>query len=388
VSGNAEPDSPVAAAALDLFRSWRGDFIKLVSALALAESPSTAPASHAPVRGIVEDVFSDLGFSVARIPGKVHGDHVLAMPRDREPEQLLLGHLDTVWALGTLESMPVQVEGDVLRGPGVFDMKGGLAAGIFALRALRELGLETELATAFLVTAEEEIGSPESEPLIIDLAKRVSRVFVLEPALGEEGRIKTTRKGVGHFEVTVTGVSSHSGLAPRDGASAIVELANIIQTLTGLTDHGRGVTVNVGVVEGGTRANVVAASATAEVDVRVRSVEDARWIEDEFQRLVATLPRTSVEIAGAVERDPLERTPRNAALWESALEIADGIGIQLEEGESGGASDGNFTSQYAATLDGLGAVGDGAHADHEFLYIDRTLERAAILTGLLALPSS
>ncbi len=385
---DAQDPRAVAAASLEILRSWRTDFIELVSALALAESPSTVPESQTRVRGILEDVLTDLAFDVERVAGRQYGDHILAKPRAGQAAQLLLGHFDTVWALGTLETMPVVAEGDVLRGPGVFDMKGGLGVGIFALRALRELGITPTLPPGFLITAEEEIGSPESEPLIIDLAKHVQRVFVLEPALGREGLIKTTRKGVGHFHVIVRGVSAHAGLAPRDGASAIAELAEVIGSLTAMTDHDRGITVNVGVVEGGTRANVVAAVATAQVDVRVRTVADARWIEAEFAKLSARLPGTTLEITGAVERDPMERTPRNEVLWGQAVDIASGIDVQLDEGESGGASDGNFTSQYTATLDGLGAVGDGAHAAHEFLSIDRTLERAAILTGLLALPSA
>ena len=376
----------VAAQSVKFLREWRSDFIKFVQTLALAESPSTVPESHGTVRDILRRALLDLGFEVQLIPGKKYGDHLLAQVPGAFAEQMLLGHLDTVWPLNTLETMPVELDNDILRGPGIFDMKGGLAIGIFALRALETMDRVPPLAPGFLITSEEEIGSPESEYLIVDLAKKASRVFVLEPALGERGRIKTFRKGVGHFRVEVTGVSSHAGLDPDAGASAIVELANVIHSLAGLADSKRGITVNVGVIEGGTRANVVAAHATAEVDVRVKTVEDARSIEAEIDCITASVPRTHVTIEGTVARDPLERTPRNQALWESALGIASSIGADLEEGDSGGASDGNLTSQHTATLDGLGAVGDGAHADHEFLHVDRSLERAAILAGLLTLP--
>ncbi|MCG8470122.1 MAG: M20 family metallopeptidase [Gemmatimonadetes bacterium] len=379
--------SAIAVDALEILRRRRAEFVEFVLALARAESPSTAPASQGEARALVEEALGGLGLDVRRIAGVEYGDHVLGSPDGTDPGQLLLGHLDTVWPLGTLDTMPAEVDGDRLRGPGVFDMKGGLAVGVFALRALEELAVSPAVPTGFLVTAEEEIGSPESEPLIVDLARRVKRVYVLEPALGETGRIKTRRKGVGHFRVTVTGVSSHAGLAPQAGASAISELARLIRSLTALTDYERGVTVNVGVIEGGTRANVVAERATAEVDVRVRSVADARRVESEIAALTPSDERTTIEVVGAVDRDPLERTPRNQALWEEAAAIGRAIGVELTEGESGGASDGNFTSAYTATLDGLGAVGDGAHAAHEFLYVDRTIERAAILAGLLALPA-
>ena len=386
IVGEVERAGEVAVRSAECLRGWRSDFIEFVQTLALAESPSTVPESQSAVREILQGALLHLGFEVDCISGDRYGDHLLAQMPGSAVQQMLLGHLDTVWPVGTLNTMPVQLDGDILRGPGIFDMKGGLAIGIFALRALEKLECVPPLVPGFLITAEEEIGSPESEPLIIDLAKGATRVFVLEPALGERGRVKTFRKGVGHFHVEVTGVSSHAGLSPDAGASAVVELANVIQSLTGLADPERGITVNVGVISGGTRANVVAARATGEVDVRVKTVEDAREIEVKINRIVASVPRTRVSIKGMVARDPLERTPRNQALWERARGIATSIGVDLEEGESGGASDGNLTSQYTATLDGLGAVGDGAHADHEFLHVDKTLDRVAILAGLLTLP--
>jgi len=294
--------------------------------------------------------------------------------------------MDTVWPLGTLGEMPIEVEGDVFRGPGSFDMKGGLAIGVFALRALRDVGVEPTLSPVFLITSDEEIGSPESEALIVDLAKNVDRVFVLEPALGPAGALKTRRKGVGDLAIEVHGKSAHGGLAPEEGASAIVELAHVIRSLEAMADAERGTTVNVGVIEGGVRPNVVAAHARAEVDLRAWSREDAERLERSVRSIEPTVAGTRIEVTGGFGRAPLERTDRNMRLWEAARSVAGDLGLTLEEGSAGGASDGNFTSRYTATLDGLGAVGDGAHARHECIHIDRALERAALLAGLLALP--
>jgi len=380
--------SEVATATRGRLRGWRSEFVDFLRSLVAAESPSTVPEAQEEVRSHLCAALSSLGFVVEHIPGERSGGHLLATLPDSSdrPRQLLLGHMDTVWSLGTLRDMPIEVDGDVFRGPGVFDMKAGLAAGIFALRALQECGFDLDVAPAFLITSDEEIGSPESEGLIIDLAKEVARTFVLEPALGLDGALKTRRKGVGHFTIEVNGKSAHGGLAPEQGASAILELAQVIQTLQGFVDAERGITVNVGVIEGGVRPNVVAARARAEVDVRVWTQEDARRVEREVRAIQPTVPGTSIAVRGEVGRAPLERTLRNAALWEAARAIGQDLGLSLEEGSAGGASDGNFTSRYAATLDGLGAVGDGAHAVHEFVYVDRTLERAGLLAGLLALP--
>lgn len=384
----AATGAEVARAALDRLRELRGEFVDFVWQAVLEESPSTEPEAQRGVRALLGEALASIGFDIEHVRGRRTGGHLLARtPAGERPRQLLLGHMDTVWPLGTLREMPVESDGDVLRGPGVFDMKAGLAVGVYALRMLRDLGREPEVAPIFLITSDEEIGSPESEPLIVDHAREASRAFVLEPALGLSGKIKTRRKGVGHFTIEVTGVSAHGGLAPEEGASAILELAQVIQKIHSLADPERGITLNVGVIEGGTRSNVVAARARAEVDARVWSAEDARYIEEALHGLDPTIPGTTIRVSGRVGRAPLERTPRNLALWERAQAIGSELGLDLEQGEAGGASDGNFTSQHTATLDGLGAVGDGAHAAHEFVYIDRALERAALLTGLLSEPA-
>jgi glutamate carboxypeptidase len=256
----------------------------------------------------------------------------------------------------------------------------------FALCALRDLGIAPMVTPVVLVNSDEEIGSRESARWIHLLARLASRVFVLEPALGRSGKLKTARKGVGKYKVRVRGKAAHAGLEPGAGASAIVELSHVVQRLHALNDAERGVTVNVGMIEGGLRSNVVAPEARAVVDVRVPTEADARRIEAAIDAIEAETPGTVVEITGGVGRPPMERTPRNAALWMLAAEAAAALGIQLDEGTAGGGSDGNLTSQYAATLDGLGAVGDGAHADHEYVEIDRLAERAALLALLLLAP--
>ena len=304
---------------------------------------------------------------------------------------MLVGHVDTVWPLGTLDEMPVDERNGHLVGPGIFDMKGGLAQMVFALRALRALGLEPPLAPVVFLNSDEEIGSPESEARIRKLARRMDRALVLEPALEPVGKLKTTRRGVGRFTIRIRGRSAHTGLAPGEGASAILALSHVVQQLHELSDVDRGITVNVGEVQGGTRPNVVAADARAEVDVRVRTVDDARWVEErvaEIQAGPAPIPGTSVEIRGAVDRPPMEGTPRNRALWRAAKAVADAMELEVQEGMSGGASDGNTTSLYTATLDGLGAVGDGAHALHEYVEVERMPERAALLAGILLLPET
>lgn len=380
--------------ASDAIRSWMDEhadeFTDLVRDLVLAESPSTDPESQAAVFDLVAEALDAAGFTSTRTPGVDTGGWMTATRRGVDPgacRQLLLGHVDTVWPVGTLRSMPFSVEDGVLRGPGSFDMKAGVAQMVMALRALRALDLRPDVEPVVLLNSDEEIGSPESEAVIRETAQRVDRVLVLEPALAPDGRIKTSRRGTGHFHVTVIGKGAHTGLAPEQGASAILELSHVIQALHALTDRERGVEVNVGVVRGGTRPNVVAPEAHAVVDVRVRSVDDAHAVQERIRTLEARTPGTRLVIEGEVDRLPMERTPRNARLWEATRAAGRELGLELEEGMSGGASDGNFTSQYTATVDGLGPVGDGAHADHEHIDVARTIERAALLARILLLPA-
>jgi glutamate carboxypeptidase len=265
-------------------------------------------------------------------------------------------------------------------------MKGGLVQALFALRALRELRLEPPAVPLLFVNSDEEIGSGESTRWVRLLARGVRRVFVLEPSLGPEGKLKTGRKGVGQFVVTVRGRAAHAGLEPERGASAVLELSHVIQRLHALADPARGIAVNVGVVSGGLRGNVVPPEARAEVDVRVLWEEDTPALEAAIRGLAPTLPGTRLEVTGAIDRPPLIATPANLALWRTAEAAARRLGLPLGHGTAGGASDGNTTSRTTATLDGLGAVGGGAHSVDEHVDLARMPERAALLALLLLAP--
>ncbi len=393
-NGRSAPDGAAAARAVrDRMDELRPEFVDFVRELVLEESPSTDPDAQRGMRALLTSALRDLGLDVEHIPGRRSGGHLVARtpgagagPGATGGAQLIVGHMDTVWPIGTLREMPVQVSGGRLTGPGVFDMKAGLAIGVFALRALRDLGLDPGVAPIFFINSDEEIGSPESEPLIHELAREASRAFVLEPALGLSGQLKTRRKGIGQYHVEVEGRSSHAGLAPEEGASAILELAHAIRQIDRLADPATGTTLNVGLIEGGSRPNVVAARANCEVDVRLWTAAELERVREGMFGLRSTVPGTRITVTEVASRGPMERTPRNVALWERALRVADEIGIELQEGSSGGGSDGNLTSQHTATLDGLGAVGDGAHALHEFVFVDRAIERVALLAGLLVAP--
>lgn len=364
----------------------RDDMLQLLQRLVLIESPTTRPDSQAPILALLLETLRDLQFDVSLIPGTQSGGHLFARPqrtKESSPSQLLLGHCDTVWPMGTLKNMPFVVEGDLARGPGIFDMKAGLVQMIFALRALDESGLSPQLSPLVFINSDEEIGSLESGPHIRKLAQEVERAFVLEPSLGLSGKIKTARKGVGRFTVTVEGRAAHAGLDPEKGISAVLEMSYIIQKLFALSDPQKGVTVNVGKIEGGVRPNVVAARCTAVVDIRVPTRDSASNLEEAVLNLTTQTSGTSMHVEGGFSRPPMERSPRNIRLWQKASTLAESINLSLEQGMAGGGSDGNMTSQYTATLDGLGAVGDGAHADHEFIYVNKMIERSALLALLL-----
>ena len=265
-------------------------------------------------------------------------------------------------------------------------MKAGLIQVVFALKALACLRLEPAVTLVLLVSSDEEIGSCDSAKWIRRLSRSSNRVFVLEPPLGKRGRLKTIRKGVGLFKITITGRAAHAGLEPEAGASAILELSYVIQKLAALNSPRDGITVNVGLIQGGLRPNVVAPESRATVDVRVLHVKDIEFIQHAIHHLESQTAGVELQVEGRIDRAPLEKTPRNAFLWERAQMAAADLEFELEQGTAGGASDGNITSRYTATLDGLGAVGGGAHAQHEFVYADRLPERAALLALLLLDP--
>ena len=297
---------------------------------------------------------------------------------------LVMTHIDTVWPLGTLQRKPFEVEGDVARGPGVYDMKASLAMMIQALTFLNERKSDHRPIT-WLINTEEEIGSPVSRPVIEQLARESAYVLVLEPPVPPHGALKTARKGVGMFTMHIKGRAAHAGADPEKGISAIHELANQIQYLHGLTDFDLGTTVNVGVVSGGTARNVVAAEATALIDLRVTTMREADRVVKAIMDARPRLAGAEVHVEGGLNRPPMERTEKIANAFQQVKSIGAELGLELEEASTGGGSDGNFTAAIGATtIDGLGCTGDGAHAEHEHISLDGFFERAALLTELLS----
>jgi len=389
-----------AGAILNAVGEQRDEFLGFLEELVVHESPSLVPEAQEPIFELIGEALDEIGYEIRRIPGNESGGQLLAAPSGRDfggvdltastpdsvslsPVQLLIGHCDTVWPIGTLKKMPVRIDDSIMRGPGVFDMKAGLAQTIFALQALHRLDLEPALLPLVFINSDEEIGSNESSANIVRLAQFASRVFVMEPALGLSGKLKTGRKGVSQFVVNVTGKAAHAGLDPEAGASAILELSHQIQRLFDLNDPLRGVSVNVGIIGGGLRPNVIAPESQAIVDVRVPDSIEAERITAAIHGLEPATTGVSLKVEKSLERAPLERTPRNQALWQLALEAARDLDLEIEQGVAGGGSDGNLTSPFAATLDGLGAVGDGAHANHECINVAKSVERCALLAMLI-----
>jgi glutamate carboxypeptidase len=382
-------DDDLAQRILSYLRKRTPVMIDCLTQLVSAESPSTVPQSQEAVLSMLADRLGRMHYQVSRLKGRNCGGHLYARPRrrNRGSVQLLLGHCDTVWPVGTLRDMPVTVSDGRLSGPGSYDMKAGLVQMLEALEVLQAFDLEPPLIPLVFINSDEEIGSRESTRHIRRLARLAERVMVLEPSLGLRGKLKTARKGVGRFTVTVKGKAAHAGLNPESGASAILELSYVIQKLFALNDPQSGTSVNVGIIEGGIASNVIAAEARASVDVRVLTSEDARRIEQSIVALTPVTPGVRLEIEGRFTRSPMERTPANDNLWLVAREIGQTIGLDLDQTLAGGGSDGNTTSLYTATLDGMGAVGDGAHAHHEFVFCDLMAERSALLALLLLAPS-
>jgi len=297
---------------------------------------------------------------------------------------LLLGHLDTVYEAGMLHHMPCRIASGRMYGPGVFDMKAGILQMLLAIGVLRDISGRLPRPITILLNSDEEIGSPVSRSVTEKLALRSDAVLVLEPAAGAGGACKTARKGVGSYRVRVTGISAHAGLDFEKGASAINELARQLLKITEFVDREAGTTVNAGIIRGGTRTNVVAAEAQADIDIRVTSQKEADRLERDFQKLRAVDRRCKVEVSGGLNRAPFERTAGVEKLYLKAKGVAAELGIDLEETAVGGGSDGNFTAALGVpTLDGLGAVGEGAHASHESVVLEEIPRRAALLARLI-----
>ena len=370
-------------AILEFCESQRDWAVETIDALARLESPTADKRA-------VDECGQELRRRLAAMGGRGEqllreqtGDHLLVEFGSGTRQVLILGHFDTVWPVGQIGRMPIKSENGRLYGPGVFDMKGGIAIGMLATRALCEVGPPLRRRVVMLWTADEEQGSVSSREVIAEQARRSDAVLVLEPS-GPGGALKTSRKGCGEHELVVKGRSAHAGVDPAKGASAVHELARQIVALEALQDLERGISVNVGVIGGGTRPNVVAEQASAIIDVRAPTLADASRVDEVLRTLRARADGVSIHIRGGFERPPLERSSSVARLYELARAVAADLGRELGEGSTGGGSDGNLTAALGVpTLDGLGAVGEGPHALHEHIEIDAIPWRAALVAGLL-----
>ena len=375
-------------ALLDFLRFRRPAWLEALRGLVEHESPSRGKEALDALARTLAGRFEAIGGRVTIVANPAGGNHLLARFGADGPHHssarptLVLGHFDTVWPVGTLASMPFRVEDDRAFGPGVYDMKASLVEVEFALDAIREVGLRPGKPIEVLLTSDEEIGSPTSRPLIEERALLAAEVLVVEPPLAD-GALKTARKGVGHYRVEVEGRAAHAGVEPEKGVSAIDELARVVLALHALTDLQAGTSVNVGVIDGGTTSNVVAARAAAQVDVRARTLDQARAIDRAIRGLKPDHPAARLTITGGFNRPPMERTPGVVALFERARQLGRPL-LELGEGATGGGSDGNFTAALGVpTLDGLGIEGAGAHASHERIDLRSFPERAALLAALL-----
>jgi glutamate carboxypeptidase len=375
---------------LSLARKKQKDLIAFLREMVESESPSDDPQSIERFVSLFELRTRDLARPRRFNGGKHFGPHLqcefdLPGPARKSGQILALGHSDTVYPMGTLSRMPFKLAKGRLWGPGVLDMKGGVAMFVFAMRILRELEIPVKRRVVLQLNSDEEVGSESSRALTEKEAIRSDAVLVLEPGQGLEGAAKTSRKGIGDYRVTVHGQAAHSGVDFAKGASAIVELARQIEKIASFTDVKTGVTVNPGVISGGSRANVVAELASADVDIRVPSMKDYQVLERKFRSLKAIDKRCRLQVEGGLNRPPMERTRAIADLYKKAQTIAEGLGVQLEERATGGGSDGNFTAALGvATLDGIGAVGEGAHSSSESILVDRIPDRVALLAHLVA----
>lgn len=357
---------------------------EVIDALVTIESPTDDKAAVDRCGAEFRRRAAEIGMRVRIEPRTAAGDHSVVEIGSGGPRILLVGHVDTVWPHGQIARMPLQRRDGKLSGPGTLDMKVGVTMGLVATRAVWDTLAPASGRVAMLVTSDEETGSDTSRELIEQEALASDAVLVLEPALAG-GPLKTSRKGIGQYELTVTGVAAHAGVDPAKGVSAIREMARQVLALEALHDLERGVSVNVGVVSGGTRPNVVAERAQAVVDVRAPSKADAARVDEAMRALRAHLPGASLTVTGGFERPPMERSAGVAALYAHAQVAAAELGQTVAEGGTGGGSDGNFTAALGVpTLDGLGAIGDGAHALHEHVEIDKLVPRTALLATLIA----
>ena len=369
---------------LNYLREQHFSITETLLKLTKAESPSHTKALVDQCGNVLRAEFEQLiGGSIEVIEkAEVGNQYKFTYGTEEEQDQVLvIGHMDTVWNQGAL---PIRQEGNILYGPGVFDMKGGLTITLWALKALKETGVDLKRNVTFLVTTDEEIGSEYSREIIMEEAKKSSVVFVPESSIGPDGAVKTERKGAGQFLLEIEGISAHAGINAWDGASAIEELTHQILDLKNLANREEGISVNVGVIKGGTRCNVIAKEATAEIDVRITKRSQAETLTDRLLNRPTFVNGTKTKVTGKIERFPLERTDAVIQLYEDLKQIAASHGYDLREGSSGGASDGNFTAGLGIpTIDGLGPVGEGAHSENEQVDLANLPYRAALLAEII-----
>jgi glutamate carboxypeptidase len=377
---------PAWADRLRYFSQHQNQIVETIRELVEIESPSDNKQAVDRIAAFLAPKFKALGGRTRLHRSSDFGDSLqidFAGETHRQPV-LLLGHYDTVYSLGTLANMPCKIDNGRLHGPGVLDMKSGIALMLHAIEALQAWhGTLPRPVTVFLVS-DEEVGSYSSRKITEALAKKSAGVLVLEPAAGLRGAVKTARKGVGEYTLRVKGIAAHAGLDPGKGHSAILELARQIAALAKMNNLSQGLSVNPGVIQGGTRTNVIAAEASVGIDVRIKRAKQASGIDRKLRSLKPFDKHCKLQIAGGINRLPMERTPGVAALYKKAHGIAQQVGWKLEEAAVGGGSDGNFTAGMGIpTLDGMGGVGDGAHAAHEFIVISELPRRALLLAGMI-----
>ena len=382
------PDLNLPKEFLRLLKPCLPDMLATLRRFVIAESPSLEKAAADRCCGLIAEEWRKRGARVERVTQKHRGDHLritYSQNKSRPAGQLLvLGHYDTVYSTGTLRKMPFRLSSGRAYGPGAFDMKAGIVQALFALQALQQNNVIRRKRIVFLWTSDEEIGSESSRKLLESEARRSDAVFVLEPSFGPRGLLKTARKGVGEAELIVHGRASHAGLAPEEGINAIHELAQQLARIQKWNDLHRGVTINAGTVEGGTRTNVIPECARAVLDLRALHISDVRRLERRLHSLRPVHRGARIQVTGGFNRAPLERK-MSATLFARAESLAAQMGLRLGECTAGGGSDGNFTAALGIpTLDGLGAVGDGAHSSHEHVVINTMPARAALLASLLA----
>ncbi len=365
----------------EYFTKYEQEIIRDIKRLVLAESPSRDKKYLDVCKEVLQSIFFEYFHMKAKEFVMEHNGNHLRFEIGEGTEQILMiGHYDTVWDEGTL---PFRIEEDKIFGPGILDMKSGLVSAIWFYKYVQKFNIPLKRRVVFFLNSDEEIGSPTSRVLIEEEAKKSRAAFVLEPAVTVSGELKIARKGTSRYLLNIKGIASHAGNNPQDGVSAITEAARQILNIDALNDFDKGTTLNVGMVQGGGKLNVIPDEAHIGVDVRSITKQEQERIDDYFEQLQPDDPKTEIDIDGGINRPPMERNEESEELFEIAQEEAEEIGFEVEEATVGGASDGNFTALYTPTLDGLGLVGDGIHAEHEHILRAHLVERFALLTNTL-----